>query len=196
MIIAMKRFAIILLIASALFTSCGVANQTASTIKKSIPATFFNCTLGSTESIVLSKMDRQDYYSNWRGIPAYKVLPLGKRKIKSQQTFDRVAYGGFTWQETTFLFDFRDRFFCIAFLQDFSNPDNARARYNDVKATLDGKYGIGQESQYGVVYGNPDGKCIRLAVVPVPEKSGAMCGLYYMDDTIYKTDTADATDEL
>ena len=192
----MRKITLILILASAFFTSCGIINQSVSTTRKSIPTSFFNCALGSNESIVRSTMDRQDYYNNWYGIPSYKVLPLGKRKIKSQQTYNRVSYGGYIWQDTAFLFDFRDRFFCIAFLQDFSNADNAKARYNDVKATLDAKYGVGQETQYGVVYGTPDAKCIRLAVIPIPEKSGAMCGLYYMDERIYKADTAAATDEL
>ena len=140
-------------------------------------------------------MNRQDYYLNWHRVDSYKFLPLGKRRIKTQRTYDNVAYGGYKWQ-ATFLFDFRDRFFCIAFLQNFSNPDNARIRYNDVKSILDSKYGEGVESQDVVVYGNPDGECIRLAVIPVPEKSGAVCGLYYMDEEIYKVDTAAATDEL
>ena len=39
--------------------------------------------------------------------------------------------------------------------------------------------------------------CIR-SVVPMADKNddGIMCGLYYMDEKIYQTSTAAATDEL
>ena len=39
--------------------------------------------------------------------------------------------------------------------------------------------------------------CIQ-SVVPMADKNddGAMCGLYYMDEKIYQTSTAAATDEL
>ena len=196
--ITMKRLVLSLFVATALISSCGVMNQSATSSSRGIPTTFFNCALGTSPSFVGSAMDRLDYYSNWGGLSTYKVAPLGKRKIKETKTYNRVSYGGYTWQETTFLFDYRDRFFCIAFTQDFSNPDNARARFNEIKSTLDDKYGLGEKTQYGVRYGNPQGKCILLAVVPTSGKNadGAMCGLYYMDEKIYQTSTAAATDEL
>lgn len=192
----MKKFALILLMATAVFSSCGVVNQSSAPSSRSIPTSFFNCSLGCSPSLVSSAMDRQDYYSNWRGISQYKILPLGKRHIKSIRTYDRVPYGGYTWQETSFLFDYRDRFFCIAFTQEFSNPDNARGRYNEIKSTLDSKYGVGESTQYGMRYGNPQGKCIMLTIVPTNQKEGAICGLYYMDEKIYKSSTAEAIDEL
>lgn len=192
----MKRLTIILLLASSLFASCGIANKTTSTTEKSIPTTFFNCFLGNSESLVRNTMDRQDYFVNWQTIPLYKLSPLGNRRIKSQQTYSRIAYGGYTWQDASFLFDFRERFFSIAFLQDFSDPDDARTRYNEIKSTLDGKYGVGHDSQYGVVYGDLEGMCIRLAVVPVTGKDGVVLGLYYTNEQIYRIDTAAAIDEL
>lgn len=183
---------------TALITSCGVINQSSISSTRGIPSTFFNCALGSSPSLVNSAMDRLDYYGNWGGLSSYKVAPLGKRKIKEVRSYNRVPYGGYTWQETTFLFDYRDRFFCIAFTQDFSNPDNALTRYSEIKSTLDSKYGAGEKTQYGVRYGNPQGKCVLLSVVPTTSKNGdgAMCGLYYMDERIYQTSTAAATDEL
>lgn len=191
----MKKFALILLVASAIISSCGVINQSSSTSSRSIPTSFFNCPLGCTPSFVNSTMDRFDY-GNWGSVSRYKLLPLGKRQIKSARTYDRVPYGGYTWQETSFLFDYRDHFFCIAFTQEFSNPDNARSRFNDIKSTLDNKYGVGESIQDGVRYGNPQGKCIILSIVSIPQKDGEVCCLYYLDEKIYRISTAKATDEL
>ena len=190
----MKRLFVFLIATISLIASCGVISQSPVRSGKSIPTTFFNCTLGCNLSYVNSAMERLDYYSSW-GLSARQVLPLGKRKIKTWRSYSHVPYGGYTWQEASFLFDYRDRFFCIAFTQDFSTA-YAESRYNDLKATLDEKYGVGTTTEYGVLYGNPQGKCIVLAIVPHSDKEGAMCGLYYMDDKIYRTSTAEATDEL
>ena len=192
----MRRLIVILYMAAALLSSCGVVKQSGVSSTRGIPSTFFNCALGSTPSFVNFTMNRQYYYGNRGGASRYKLLPLGKRQIKSGMTYDGVPYGGYTWQEASFLFDYRDRFFCMAFMQEFSNPDYARLRFNDIKSTLDTKYGIGEAIQYGVRYGNPQGKCIILSIVPIPKKEGEVCCLYYMDEKIYQTSTAAATEEL
>lgn len=194
----MKRFIIYLLMVTALITSCGVMNQSSSVSNKGIPTSFFNCSFGYTPSYVNSAMDRLDYYGGWGGFSSYQMKPLGKRKIKEVMSYGSIPYGGFTWQEATFLFDYRDRFFCISFTQEFGNPDNATARYDEIKSTLDNKYGLGEITQFGVRYGNPQGRCILLSIVPTAGKngSGAICGLYYLDEKIYQTSTAAATDEL
>ena len=183
--------------AAALLSSCGVVKQSGVSSTRGIPSTFFNCALGSSPSLVISSVN-MDCYSNWGRLSFYELAPLGKRKIKEVRSYYQASFGAYTWQKTAFLFDYKDRFFCIAFTQEFSHSDGARSRYSEIKSTLDSKYGVGEQTQYGVRYGNPQGNCILLSVVPMADKNGdgAMCGLYYMDERIYQTSTAAATDEL
>ena len=184
----MKKFFSLILMATALI-SCGVANQS-STAGKSIPTTFFHCTFGGKQYMVSKTMSRQGFYQDWY-YNSYKALaPLGKRKIKSIDTYQRISYGGYTWNNVSFLYDYRDRFFCIAFSQEFANEDAAVARYKEIKNTLDEKYGSSQKTQHGVLYGNPQGKCIQLAL------NGTFCILYYLDEKIYQASTVAAINEL
>ena len=87
-------------------------------------------------------------------------------------------------------------FFCLAFFDLFSESEKGKERYDAVKSTLDEKYGVGRDIQYGVMYGNPEGKCISLVVLPLQDAGYTVCGLYYLDEKIYQTDTASAIDEL
>lgn len=196
----MERTLLKLLIASAIFVSCGGANKTISSSSvRSIPSSFFNCYLGSKKATVSRVMDNKGFmfkYREWNGVDSYKTLPLGERRIKTKQTYYYVPYGGYTWKEVSFFFDYRDRFFCLAFFDLFSESEKGKERYDAVKSTLDEKYGLGRDIQYGVMYGNPEGKCISLVVLPLQDAGYTVCGLYYLDEKIYQTDTASAIDEL
>ena len=68
--------------------------------------------------------------------------------------------------------------------------------YNELKGSLDRKYGTGQAFEHGIIYGNPEGRCIRLSVLTFPDEHGGICCLYYLDEKIYTEDTISAIDEL
>ena len=44
-----------------------------------------------------------------------------------------IMMGALTWKNVSFRYDYRDRFFCIAFSQEFVNEDTADARYEEKK---------------------------------------------------------------
>lgn len=187
----------ILIVLSSLFLSCGITNQTRSERSKSLPSSFFHCSFGCRSGFVRDAFSQDDdYHFEYRGRGFYNIPILRDKRIQSVVSYESLSFGGFIWRETSYLFDFRDRFFCIAFIQPFSNNDNALSRYNTIASVLEQKYGQGKAVQDGIQYGNPERRSIVLSLVPKSDNTGMICGLCYIDEAIYSTDTMTASNEL
>lgn len=177
--------------------ACGTSQQTSNInvrSGRSIQSTFFGSRFGDSRDAVQSK-DPVSY----RGLaPKNYLAPLGKRKIKSELYRWDSAFGGYKWLSIVNLFDFKDRFFGIAFVHETGVFDEVYTRYTEIKNTLDKKYGPGEVSEDGVHYYDSYGRGIVLAVMESDRENVQrwFCGLYYLDEKLYQKDTEVATDEL
>ena len=106
------------------------------------------------------------------------------------------AFGGYNWESTCYLYDFKDRFFCIAFVQDFSKVEFATDRFNEIKKLLDEKYSPGDSTGDSVLYRNSNGRHALLSIVPGSNGQKWFCMLHYIDKELYLKDTKEARGEL
>lgn len=189
----MKQTLLVLAILCGILTSCGVSKDAATSRDEGIiQSTFFGQPFGSSRVAVYKKIDIFPY--NRPTLPSVALMPVESWRIKSNMTDRNVAFGGYSWSYASFLFDYKDRFFCIAFVQDYSELASATERFNEIKGLLDGKYGAGESTGDTVQYGTPNGRYAILSIAPWKNKW--CCTLHYIDEELYRKDTQEAQTEL
>ena len=189
----MRRFFLILLFA---LTACSTMQRTiVIDNNQAIQNTFFGNTFGNTKSMVSSRVDTYYHEAN----NARMLSPLGKKKIKSVINDRGVSFGGFNWNNALYLFDFKDRFFGMAFVFETRNYEQAYSRFDEIRGALEKKYGVGNAMLNGVHLSDKYGRTVELVVFDYETTRGNteyICGLYYLDEPLYQKDTEMATDEL
>ena len=185
---------ILTIVSGALFISCGTAKDGSSTrAGQLIPYSFFNVSFGTHYKMI-------NHYHGWNSfdhLTDEELAPIAGRKIKSRVSIGPSSFGSIMWDEAVYLCDFKDSFFCIGFKNKFSSFDKAYSLYSELKAALDKKYGPGRTIGYKTTYGDPRSRSIILVMIPYYGKEdSSCCELFYLDDRIYRKDTAEAENEL